>query len=279
MKKIILLSLFTIAMITGCGDSTDVVTSDPVAAAAPDMNSQSDTAEGSLSGSLQALTLAELSAALSNSNTRAEADKVRDAGRKPAEVVNFLGIEEGMTVIDLVAVSGYYTEVLSHAVGASGTVYMQNSPASLTGDRGTRTEAAIVARLADNRLANVDRLNRDFADLGLSPNSIDAAVIALEIHHITRDPDAAGNFFAYIRTVLKPGGILGVVDHAGNPGSDNDAIHRADEEQVIGLAETVGFALVGTSDILRMPEDDRTTVVFGPDIRGKTDRFVLKLQK
>ncbi|MDG2175980.1 MAG: methyltransferase domain-containing protein [Gammaproteobacteria bacterium] len=234
-----------------------------------------------LSGSLQALTLAELSAALSNSDTRAEADKVRDAGRKPAEVVNFLGIEEGMTVIDLVAATGYYTEVLSHAVGASGKVYMQNSPASLTGDRGTRTAAAIDARLANNRLANVESLNRDFADLGLSPNSIDAAIIALEIHELTRssDPDAAGNFLAYIRTVLKPGGILGVVDHAGNPGSDNGAIHRADEEQIVGLAEAVGFSVVGTSDLLRMPEDDRTTAVFGPDIRGKTDRFLLKLQK
>ena len=75
-----------------------------------------------LSGSVQALDTAALSAALSNSASRADADKARDAGRKPAYVVDFLGIDEGMTVIDLIAAAGYYTEVLSHAVGASGKV-------------------------------------------------------------------------------------------------------------------------------------------------------------
>lgn len=232
-------------------------------------------------GSLQALTVAELSAALSDSATRAEADKARDADRKPAQVVDFLGIDEGMTVIDLVAAAGYYTEVLSHAVGASGKVYMQNSPQALSGDRGARTVSAIEARLANGRLANVERLDRDFSDLGLAPDSVDAALIALEIHELVNsdDADAAANFFAAIRTVLKPGGVLGIVDHAGNPENDNRAIHRAVEAQVVALAEAAGFSLDGTSDILRNSADDRTAMIFGPDIRGKTDRFVLRLRK
>ena len=234
-----------------------------------------------ISGPLQALTVAELSAALSNSETRAEADKVRDTGRKPAQVVSFLGIDEGMTVIDLVAVAGYYTEVLSHAVGASGKVYMQNSPQAFAGDRGERTLAAVEARLANSRLANVERLDQEVSNLGLAPNSVDAALMALEMHELVNsdDPDAAASFFAAIRTVLKPGGILGIVDHAGNPANDNKAIHRAVEAQVVAQAEAAGFSLDGTSDILRNPGDDRTAMIFGPDMRGKTDRFVLRLQK
>ena len=57
-----------------------------------------------------------------SSADRAEADRNRDAGRKPAEVVRFLGVAPGTTVVDLIAASGYYTEVLSIAVGPMGPV-------------------------------------------------------------------------------------------------------------------------------------------------------------
>ena len=57
------------------------------------------------------------------SGSRSAADKARDAGRKPAAVVNFLEINPGMTVIDLLAAGGYYTDVLAEAVGPSGKVY------------------------------------------------------------------------------------------------------------------------------------------------------------
>ena len=65
---------------------------------------------------------------------RADADKARDAGRKPAQVLTFLGVERGMTVFDLIAASGYYTETLSVAVGPTGQVYAQNPAAVLRGD-------------------------------------------------------------------------------------------------------------------------------------------------
>ena len=95
-----------------------------------------------------------------------------------------------MTVIDLVAAAGYYTEVLSHAVGPNGRVYMQNSAASLSGNRGERTAEAIDQRLANNRLANVERVTRDPDDLGLPANSLDAAVIALEFHEFYRSDNS-----------------------------------------------------------------------------------------
>ncbi len=91
--------------------------------------------------------------------TRSEADRNRDAGRKPADVIRFLGIEEGMSVIDLIAASGYYTEVLSLAVGASGTVYAQN-PAIVLQFRDGANDKAMTARLAEDRLATVVRLDR-----------------------------------------------------------------------------------------------------------------------
>ena len=69
--------------------------------------------------------------ALLASEYRAEADRARDAGRKPADVVEFLGIDPGMRVMDVIAAGGYYTEVLSLAVGPDGEVVAQNPPGVL----------------------------------------------------------------------------------------------------------------------------------------------------
>lgn len=229
----------------------------------------------------QALDVAALNAALAASESRPAADKDADARRKPSETLDFFGIDTGDAVVDLIAAGGYFTEVLSHAVGPTGKVYMQNAPASLTGERGTRTEQAINERLAGGRLANVERLNRDPHDLGLPDGSLDAAVIALEYHELYRnaDPQTEANFLAEMKRVLKSGGVLGIIDHAGNAGNDNGPMHRAELEKVLAGAAAAGFIVDGTSDLLRNPADDRSLTVFDARIRGVTDQFIVKLRK
>ena len=233
------------------------------------------------SNAAQAIDITELTAALVSDPGRPEADKARDAGRRPAHVLDFLGIEDGMTVIDLVAAAGYYTEVLSHAVGPNGRVYMQNSAASLSGNRGERTAEAIDQRLANNRLANVERVTWDPDDLGLPANSLDAAVIALEFHEFYRsdNSNAVADFLAEMRRVLKIGGVLGIIEHAGHPIYDNGALHRALESQVVAGAQNAGMFVEASSKLLRNIEDDRSATVFAPEIRGVTDRFVLRIIK
>ena len=232
-------------------------------------------------GPLQGQSVTSLQSTLTNAAGRPDADKARDAGRKPAEVVSFLGIERGMTVVDLIAAAGYYTEVLSHTVGTSGKVYMQNSAASLTGERGERTAAAIEQRLANNRLANVEQLTRNPDDLGLPDNSVDAVVIALEFHELYRsdNPNAVAEFLAEMRRVLKPGGVLGIIEHAGSPVYDPGPLHRALEAQVVADVTKAGLFAAANSPVLRNPADDRSGGVFAQGIRGATDRFVLKVIK
>jgi len=220
-----------------------------------------------------------LAAALASPG-RPEGDRERDAGRKPTEVIAFLGIEPGMTVIDLVAAGGYYTEVLSGAVGPTGKVYAQNGAFVLKIRDGVN-DKAMTARLAGNRLSNVERLDREMSDLGLAPESVDAAFTALNFHDIHNGSGRKGalRFLAAVRAALKLGGTLGLIDHSGGAGGDDAELHRIDEALVETLVKSVGFEVEARSELLRNPEDDRTKNVFDPTIRGKTDRFVLLLRR
>jgi predicted methyltransferase len=221
---------------------------------------------------------ATLRAALAQANRPAE-DKARDAGRKPADVLAFLGIGAGMTVMDVIAASGYYTEVLSVAVGPGGTVYAQNPAVALTLRDGAN-DKAMTARLADDRLPNVKRWDREFADLGVAPGSLDAALTALNFHDVyNNDPAVAVSMLRAIKTLLKPGGVFGVIDHQGIAGADNAQLHRVEKAKAEAAALEAGFEIGGDSGVLASPADDHTQGVFAPGLRGQTDRFVLKLVK
>ena len=69
----------------------------------------------------------DLIAAAVNNPARLEANSSRDAMRKPAEVIKFMGVEPGMTVLDMVAIGGYYTEILAGVVGSEGRVISRAS--------------------------------------------------------------------------------------------------------------------------------------------------------
>ena len=220
----------------------------------------------------------EALAARLQSGDRSDADKQRDAGRKPAAVITYLGIGAGQTVMDVLAASGYYTEVLSNAVGKSGKVYAQNTPGMLAFRDGAN-DKAMASRLAGNRLPNVQRLDKEFTNLGIEPGSLDVAITALNLHDIFNgSPQGAYDVLMAIKAALRPGGVLGVVDHVGNPGADNADLHRMTKAQAVSLAERAGFN-VESSDVLANSEDDHTKMVFAPGLRGNTDRFVLKLTK
>jgi predicted methyltransferase len=214
------------------------------------------------------------------SDSRSAEDQARDAGRKPADVIEFLGIESGMNVIDVIAAGGYYTEVLSLAVGTDGRVVAQNPPAILEFRDGAN-EKAISARLADNRLPNVTRANGDFDAVSTDGGLYDAAITALNFHDLYngRGPDVALASLQAIHGLLKPGGVFGLIDHTGVAEADNAALHRIEPSKAIETAEAAGFVVEEQSDLLANAGDDHTQGVFAEGIRGNTDRFVLKLRK
>jgi predicted methyltransferase len=212
--------------------------------------------------------------------SRPQADRARDASRKPVQVLEFLGIEPGMDVLDLMAGGGWYTEVLSRAVGPQGTVVAHNTEAALRFRDGAN-EKAISERLTGDRLPNVTRLDKNIDQLTPEDGSFDAAITALNFHDVYNGsgPEAAVAMLRKVHAMLKPGGVFGIIDHSGNAGADNTALHRMDKAKVVESAEAAGFVVTGESDILANDADDRSLPVFDDAIRGKTDRFLLKLQK
>ena len=222
---------------------------------------------------------ADLSTLLANSSRSAE-DQARDAGRKPAAVIEFLGIQPGMRVLDVIAAGGWYTEVLALAVGPDGHVVAQNPPVILEMRDGAN-EKALSARLAGNRLPNVSRMNSGFENIGSVAGTFDAAITAMNFHDIynSRGPEAALSTLQAIYTALKPGGIFAIIDHVGVAGADNAALHRIEKSLAIETAKSAGFVVEGDANILANAGDDHTQGVFAEGIRGKTDRFVLKFVK
>jgi predicted methyltransferase len=210
---------------------------------------------------------------------RPQADRDRDAARKPAEVVAFAGVKPGETVLELIPGGGYYTRVLSGAVGPNG--HVTEAVPKLTGAADVRQTSNGVA--GDPHFANVSEMPLTPAALAKA-GPVDVVWTSQNYHdlHLSRLHVDVVGLDKLIYASLKPGGVFFIEDHAAKPGtgiSTTDAMHRIDEDFVKTEVESVGFKLDGESDILRNPADAHAVIVFDPSIRGHTDQFLLKFKK
>ena len=231
----------------------------------------------------QAYTLDKDALRLALSGTdRDVVDFARDSSRKPVEVLDFLGIEPGMQVLDLYAAGGYYSFILGKAVGPKGTVYAQNTPRGLRfeEDRQDITQGEVLSqKLARGKLDNVVPVVASLQDIPLAPNSLDAALVMQVLHdYYNRDASSALNMLLQIKALLKPGGVVGISDHIGLAGNNNRDLHRIQLQQAITLAEQAGFEVL-SSDLLRNRQDIHNRAIFDPRLARNTDRLLLKLIK
>jgi predicted methyltransferase len=217
---------------------------------------------------------ARMTAALAASERPAEA-KARDATRRPTEVVQFLGIETGMTVLDVIAAGGWYTEVLSAAVGPDGTVLSQNPEFFLNREGFAAAEQALV-----ERLGNVEPVHGDIAAAGIE-GRVDVAISALNLHDLYNGggADAALPLLQSIYDALKPGGVFGLIDHRGIAGQDNAALHRMEASAARRLLTQVGFIVEAESGLLANVADDRLRGAGDEALARNTDRFLMRARK
>lgn len=196
-------------------------------------------------------------------------DRMRDAARRPYQVMELLGVEEGMTAIDIGAGGGWYTRVLSAAVGPSGHVVAQFGPRALQRENG-QAQRDLAASLG-----NVDA---SFENLGdLDANMADVAVTALNIHHGNDERNVP--YFREVMRVLKPGGVAAIIDHVGLESVDNSRLHRIPIDTVRQQIQAAGLEIVEESDLLRTNADDHTLSVSDPRLGRNPDRFLFVVRK
>ncbi len=263
-----LISVLAIASVAGCGQDV----------AKPAAMETEPAVAGAVAPAVSAY-----EAALDNA-LRPDADRTRDADRNPGEVLEFIGIEPGMAVLDMFSGGGWYAEVIAHVVGESGRVIAHSNVAykGFVGD-------ALEERFATGRVPQAEILMAENNHLELEADSLDAIMLVQSFHDLYH-VDVEGGwelmdapaFLAELMKGLKPGGVVAVIDHTaadGAPPETGDSLHRIDPALVIANMEAAGFMLDGQSDILRNPDDDVSQIVFAPNIRGKTDRFILRFKK
>lgn len=210
---------------------------------------------------------------------RPETERAQDAGRKVLEVYGWLGMEPGMTVADVFPGGGYNTHVMSRVVGPEGKVYgVLGFYEGLTFREGeTPYDERYRARVAEAGLDNVEIVS-DFDDV--PEGTVDIAVSVRSYHDVewvmegtSREETVAGLY-----RMMKPGGVVGIVEVATDrPGWDEET-HRLNEAVVIEDFTAGGFELAGRSDMLANPDDDQTTSGFEAG-RHTMDRYLLKFVK
>lgn len=188
---------------------------------------------------------------------RSAANKARDTWRHPYETLTFFGIKPTMTVIELAPSGGWYTEILAPYLQGQGKLFgAAPSPESrygktfadkLAGDKALYGKVTPVLFEPPARI-----------ELG-APNSADMVVTFRNIHNwLGNGDDAVLTVFKEVHKVLKPGGVLGVVEHRLPASKQQDAKASSGymhEAYVIRMAERAGFKLAARSEVNANPKD------------------------
>jgi predicted methyltransferase len=248
-----------------------------------------------------AATLATIDRVLAGDH-RSAANRARDAWRHPRDTLRFFGLREDMTVLEIwPGGGGWYTEVLAPVLRERGryiaagfdpatdSQYMQN---------GIRDFAAKLASRPDlyDRVT-VTALQHPGAMKPVPDGSVDMVLTFRNLHNwMARE--AAEEMLGAMYAALKPGGILGLVEHRADPSQAQDPRAKSGyvrTDYAIALAEAAGFQLIGQSEVNANPKDakDHPNGVWSlpPTFRGgdadrarfaaigESDRLTLRFRK
>ena len=231
---------------------------------------------------------------------RTPGNVARDKHRHPAEVLAFFGVREDSTVVEILPGSGgYYLEILAPYLQARGLYVAAN-----------RDELAAPQYLADHQKL-LTRLKADPALYGkvlvtkfnagkhpiAPPGSADFVLTFRNLHNWVERKEIDGALQAFHKA-LKPGGVLGVVDHRGRNDISQDMQMKSGyvrQDYAVAIIEKAGFKLAGTSEVNANPKDTKDhpegVWTLPPSYRlkdldrskytaiGESDRFTLKFLK
>ncbi len=218
-------------------------------------------------------------AAVLASPLRTDADRARDDVRQTLITLDFIGVQPGWKVADMIMGGGYFTRTLSAAVGPEGHVTAWQ-PAEFIAFEASYGEAATAAQA----LPNVDVIRSPIGAPDF-PDGLNLVFTAQNYHDLHLAPfadDTAARVNAAVFAALRPGGYYVIIDHHAVDGADPsvpDTLHRIDTERVIREVEAAGFVQSAMSPALWNDDDPRTANVFDPSIRGRTSQFMISFRK
>jgi predicted methyltransferase len=244
-------------------------------------------------------------AVLQGGDWRDPANVARDRYRHPAQTLAFFGIRDDMAVIEIWPGGGWYTELLAPYLRERGRyVAVINRPEAATTDKQrdswTETRAKLQAKVAARADAYGTpaflEIDPKAPALGV-PDSVDAVLTFRNVHNWVMQGTEADMFEAFFE-VLRPGGVLGVVDHrarAGAPAEEMKTSGYLPEEAVIAMALRAGFVLEARTEINANPMDTadhpKGVWTLPPTLRlgeqdkekylaiGESDRMTLRFRK
>lgn len=206
-----------------------------------------------------------------NDDSRPEQERIQDPYRKALEVYSFLGIKEEMVVADIDPGGGYNTHLLSKIVKNNGKVIC------ILNTHGGGKMPYDLRKIIKKRIKNANLSNvKVYRKINEVPKNLIDVVVCIRNYHDNKPP--RDEFLSNLLKIVKPGGIVGIVEVATNKLGWDEETHRLNEKVVIDEFESNGFKLLDKSNILKNYNDDYETSGFDVG-RYKMDRYLLKFIK
>jgi predicted methyltransferase len=193
---------------------------------------------------------------------RTPGNVVRDVYRHPIETLTFFGVKDNSTVVEILPGSrGYYLELLAPYLKARG-VYIAANRDELAAPQYLADHKKFLARLKEDEAlfdkVRVTKFNADRHEIA-PPGSADFVLTFRNLHNWIERNEIDGALRAFHKA-LKPGGVLGVVDHRGRTDMSQEAQMKfgyVREDFAIKLIEKAGFKLAAKSEVNTNPKDTK----------------------
>ena len=192
---------------------------------------------------------------------RSQKNKARDQYRHPKQTLEFFGVNDHQTLIEIYPAAGWYAEILAPLLKDHGhyiaAILKPKAPTGEAAQENSGIRGMFKTDPEHFGAATIVEFDSMHPMLG-APGSADVVLTFRNVHNMTDEGSAPAMFKAFF-DVLKPGGVLGVVDHRAAAGADPEKIKHSGylpEDYVIKLATDAGFKLDAKSEINANPKDD-----------------------